>query len=452
MGKQATMEIDGSLDELMRRIRSAFDSQFANDDNGFRYWLRDIYEDHVIAQDDEDGQLYRVAMSMDMEGEEIEFADQSEWEPVRLTYTTEMVSDQILTEFKGSFPEIAPRAGVDMEGLTEGDDKPFFLTLEVSRVGRVSKNGLLHDEELSTSIMEQINAQASTGNMGHIKESERSTAYPVSDVHWLGAARQGDSIWAKGYIPKTAPAQREHFRILMKTGGKAATSITGPAIREFVDKKAGIWRAKNFELEQLDLAPYNRAALPPESDFVVTSEQNQRHDRYERMEQPTMTKTKAELIAELNVEDLPDELRQAVIEAHQQDAGQKQAIEQKDAQIAELQKTVAEYRTQEFESALESTIAEYLNWQVEDEANKAKVQILRQQLKTGILAKLGDERTPAKIQEAAKAAWEEIQPLAETVQQAMMGPGAVINEAQKGTRKIEDTPEARKEAASNFSF
>lgn len=427
MTRQNMHEIDGSLQDYMQSVRANFAKQFPPTKNaaGFEvspYWLRDIYEDSVIAEDEKTRQLYRVGFMKTADG--IEFAPRPKWEKVKLSYAKETVTDSIVTEFKGAPPEIPVREGVDLEALTDGDEKPFFLALEISTVGRVSKNGLLHDEELAATLLNQINGRASEGIMGHIKETERGTAFPVSDIHWLGAARHDKSVWAKGYIPRTATAQREHFRILKATNGRAATSIAGPAVREFVDKGKGVWRAKDFQLEQLDLAPFTRAALPPQSDFVITqetvSEEVEDMGRIEELEQEAATRETR--IAELQT------------------------------QVSELQASVAASKAKEFDAALDAKVAELVNWQVKDDGAKAKVESFRKTLRSRILAELGEERTVERLAETATAVWAELQPLAETVRDALAGPPAVVPGKSRGDHKLVDTPETRAAAVRAFNF
>ncbi|MCC6454194.1 MAG: hypothetical protein IT328_04575 [Caldilineaceae bacterium] len=413
----------------MSSVRAAFEKQFPpiRKANGLiedRFWVRDIFEEAVIVHDETERQLYRVAMTRGSDG--ITFEPRNKWAKVKLTYATEMVTDSVITEFKGKPPEVPVRAGIDLAELTKGDDDPFFLTLEISTEGRVSKNGLVHDAALGTTLLNHINGQAAEGIMGHIKEADRSSAFPVSDVHWLGAARQGGSTWAKGYIPKTAVAQREHFRILLATNGKAATSITGPAVREFVDKKKGTWKAKNFQLEQLDLAPYTRAALPPESDFVITREMS-----YEREEQTEMTKE--ELIAELTAGDIPQALRESIIAEHTRAAGQQNHVTELETNlkqslemVAELTAQVEAYAVKEFEAAVDAKVAELSDWQVTEEDDKKVLASFRKNLRARIISEMGDDRALDRIQEIAQSVWADFEVLAETVRDRLAGPAAVV--------------------------
>jgi hypothetical protein len=444
-------EIGGSIQDFLSQVRSAFETQFpprkrADGLTSHYLWVRDIFENYVIVNDEEASQLYRVNMTKTAEG--ITFDARIKWEKVKLSYAKEMVGDSVITEFKGKRPEVSVRTGVDVAELTKGDGDPFFLTVEISTEGRVSKNGLLHDAELATTLVQQINSRAAEGIMGHIKEGDRSTAFPVSDIHWLGATRQDGSTWAKGYIPKTAVAQREHFRILMATNGRAATSITGPAVREFVDKSKGTWRAKDFQLEQLDLAPFTRAALPPESDFVITREM------YVSQESDM---TKDELLAALTAQDIPQPLRDQILREAQVPAGQvaelQQQITVRDDRLTVLETAVQEYQRREFETALDTRISELLNWEVKGDEAKKKLNAFRGILRSDILAELGQERKAEKVAEVVQAVWAKLQPLAETVRDALAGPPAIVGAKQRSERaKFEDTPEARQRARAEFSF
>jgi hypothetical protein len=442
-------EIGGSIQDFLSQVRAAFEKQFPPRRNADgmasnMLWIRDIYEKYIIVNDESASQLYKVTMAVTNGA--LTFAQRNQWEKVKLAYASEMIADSIVTEFKGTPPDVPPRAGVDLTALTEGDANPFFLTVEVSTVGRTSKNGLIHDDDLANALVTQINSRHAEGIMGHIKETDRATAFPVSDVHWLGAARHGSSVWAKGYIPQTATAQREHFRILKATNGRAATSITGPAVREFVDKKAGTWKAKGFQLEQLDLAPFTRAALAPQSEFLITREM------YEADSEDTNNMDKQQVIAELRAEEIPAALREQIIREAGEPAATAQQLADANVLIAELQKSVDAARVREFESALDTEVAKLINWQVKGEEATKKVDAFRRTLRSRIVAELGSERDVAKVAETVKTVWTELQPLAETLRDALAGPPAIIPGNGRSVTKFEDTPEARQAARALFSF
>jgi len=216
---------------------------------------------------------------------------------------SEIVRDYVVGEFRGDFPEIAPDPRVDLETLTGGDDHPFFLTLPVGEVGKVSENGLRYDEALVEAIQEQVVGRG--GIMGHIKHEERSTAFPIEDVDWVGVARQGTTLWGKAYIP---PGEvREYVRRLKARGGKLATSIYGPyAQREALQD--GTHRIRGLRLESLDLAPAERAALKLGGMFGVTAQMEQSKEDMEA----DMPLTKEQVIAELTVDEIPQALREQI--------------------------------------------------------------------------------------------------------------------------------------------
>lgn len=388
-------------------------------------------DDHIAALYANVEEIAKIAMETARRGQAPEGPQGAQyvhiWEEVHKAepepeLISETIEEGIVTEFRGIPPDVPLRNGVDLAALTEGDDKPFFLTVEISTVGRVSKNGLLHDEELARTLVTQINGGAPEGIMGHIKPEDRGSSYPVSDVHWLGAARHGTSVWAKGYIPKTATAQREHFRILKATNGRAATSIAGKSIRETVDQARGVWRAKDFRLEQLDLAPYTRAALPPHSDFVIASEMA-------REEGSDMDK----------VQEL--------------EAGVKQRdtrIQELETQLAEERNRVQEAQIREFDAALDTKISSLVNWHATGDA-AATIETFRATVRNQILSEMGQERTAERLEEVSSQVWEKLKPLAETVRDALAGPPAVAPPKAPKTR-IEDTPEARRKARQGFTF
>lgn len=442
---QSVSEIGGSLGDYMSSVRAAFDRQFPAKRNGDMissngFWVRDIFEDYIIVNDEGTaGGLWRVDYRkpataapqghppLGAGGPAFVFDTRDKWQRVKLAYTKEIVGDTIVTEFAGKPPEIQPRAGVDLAELTAGDPDPFYLTVEISTIGRTSKNGLIHDATLADSLVTQINGRAAEGIMGHIKETERSTAYPTSDIHWLGAARSGSSVWARGYIPKTATAQREHFRILKATKGRAATSITGPAVREFVDKKAGTWKATGFQLEQLDLAPHTRAALPPESDFMITREMG---DQYQLFTEDNMSKE--QILAELTAADVPAAVRAQIVReaAGQAPADRVQELTQLNtsqaAVINELQEQITTIRLAEFNTALDAKLTELMPWPAATDDAKKKLEALRGTVRGRILQELDGKQDKTLIAELANKVWAELTPLAETVRDALAGGPAVV--------------------------
>jgi len=364
---------------------------------------------------------------------------------------SEMVQDYIVGEFRGDYPNVNTDPRVDLATLTTGDEQPFFLTLPVGEVGRVSENGLRYDEELVKAIQEQVVGRG--GIMGHIKLEERATSFPVEDVDWVGVHRQGDTLWGKAYIP---PGEvREYVRRLKARGGKLATSIYGPyAQREALQD--GTHRIRGLRLESLDLAPADRAALKLGGTFAVTAQMEQPNNEDTEADMPL---TKEQVIAELTIDDIPATLREAIVAGVQADRDAQNRIAELQQQLADskevigtLQADLAAKRMAEFDTALDAKVAELVDWKVEGDEANGKVEAFRRTVRTRIVSELGEERTEEKLAEAAEKAWADMKPLAEMIRDALAGPAARVSGKVRDRHKLDDSPEARRKARAEMGL
>ena len=357
---------------------------------------------------------------------------------------SEMLRDYIVGEFRGDFPQIDADTRVDIGALTAGDESPFYLTLPVGRAGEVSDNGLHYDEELIGAIQQQLVGRG--GSMGHIKDEERATAFPIEDADWVGVQRQGDTLWGKAYIP---PGEaREYIRRLKARGGQLATSIYGP-YQKREPLKDGTYRIRGLRLESLDLAPADRAALKLGGAFAITAQM-------ESAEQPTMEANdmdREQVIAELTVNDIPAALREQIVNEAQagKDADSRIAelegqLSDKDTLLGTLQGQLEAKLVAEFDATLDAKVAELVNWDVKGEDAQGKVDAFRRTVRTSILSELGEERTAEKLAEVAGGVWEKMKPFAEMIRDALAGPPARVAGKVRDSHKIEDTPEARAKA------
>jgi len=350
-----------------------------------------------------------------------------------------IVEDAIVGEFRGNIPDVPIAAGVNVEELRALDSDPMFVTLPiVHAVGAVSRNGLLYDEALVGSIIEQINTKRPGALFGHIRDAERDSAFPFPDALWVGAERVGDTAWGKAYV--RPGAARDYIRHLKAVGGEISTSIYGKGKGETV--RPGVRRLTEFRLESLDFAPPERAALGRSAAPIVTAEMaaDEPVDLSPEQEQHDMTKD--ELIAELTANEIPPGVRNEIVAEYETKLGER------DTRIAELEAQVAEYAAVQFDAALEATVAELVDWKATGDAAQAKVAQFRRTVRDRILAALGNERTPEKIAEVSAAVWEDIKPLAETVRDALAGPAAMVaaRQRQQGAARWADTPENRANA------
>lgn len=349
------------------------------------------------------------------------------------------IQEYAVSEFRGSFPDIPTAAGVDMEALKATDSDPFFVSLPiVPKVGATSRNGLLYDESLADSIVAQINAKRPEGIFGHLRDDERSTAFPEPAAIWIGAARAGDQVWAKAYVP-AGPA-RDRLKRLKATGGQIATSIYGKGAYEPTATK-GVRRLASFDLESLDFAPPARAALQNGAHPVITAETTQ--------ENPDMNRD--QIIAELTAGDIPQALREQIIaEAGQQSrqatriAELQQQVDDTNALLTTAQETIAEYQRERFEAGIDTRVAELTNWPVRGEEAEKKLAAFRRTLRARIIAELGDARDADTVSETVQTVWTDLEPLAETLRDSLAGPAAVIGGK---SRKVTDRAAWRDELA-----
>lgn len=358
-----------------------------------------------------------------------------------------------VSEFGGKVPTVPFAPGVSVESLTTNtsgarvDDDPFFLVMPISETGRVSKNGLLHDDALADSLVRQIMEDRPGGIMGHIPDAQRGSAYPVSQIHWVGATRHEGRVWAKGYIPVTMPEVREEYRLLKAKGGKAATSIYGRAVKELDAATPGHWRARNFKLEQIDLAPHTRASLPGSGVFALAAEMaGDSTNVAESANAEESDMSEAVNLAELSVKDIKAlpafaDLRAELLTEFEAERGEQARVTELEAQvtqsttrIAELEAEaqakdllIAEFQSKQFGADLDAKIAELTAWNVNTEAGKEKLASLRASLRALTVAKLGTVRE----MEQAEATLTELMTgdyklVVETVRDALAGPGVIV--------------------------
>jgi len=310
-------------------------------------------------------------------------------------------------EFKGQFPDVPTYAHVDVDLLHKNDPDPFYVVLPVARVGEVSANGLVYDEELVSEIEAQLPGLG--GIRGHNFDA---TAFPVESHDVVGHVREGDTLWAKLYVP---PGEgREDMRRRKARGGKVGTSILGKFAKRIAEAN-GQWRAKGLKLESLDLGPITRTALNLGGAFAVVSELSDTVE--DGMD-------KEQVIAELTPGDLPQALRDAIIREHEAAsetdnvvAELRAELSDKAAVIAELTGKIDQFKREAFEHRLDGRIAEMV-----------QVEKLRPIVRRAVLATLPAD---ASDEQAEKALAEyldgdEYQPLARAMVAELSGPHAFV--------------------------
>lgn len=214
----------------------------------------------------------------------------------------------IVGEFKGNYPDVLNFPGVNIAELTGNDGDPFFVILPVAQDDVTSGNGRHYSAAFVAELERQMREKRPTGNLGHLRDEDRGTAFPLPAGYWVGAQKVGKTLWGKAYVP---PGQvREMIRTLKAAGSKLATSIYGPGDAEW-DAKRGAWvvNPDSFILEHIDFAPPDRAGIgalatvPHIVGEMVSEEKNPMSD-------------KKAIVSELTAEDLkglPEVVRNAFI-------------------------------------------------------------------------------------------------------------------------------------------
>ncbi len=392
----------------------------------------------------------------------------------------ERISESKLHSFKGKFPDVPTYPHVDTELLYQGDAAPFHITLAIAKVGEISGNGLVYDEELVTAIESQLPGLG--GIRGHQREDDLSYGFPFDAVDWIGSVRVGETLWAKGYVPPSDT--REDIRRRMARGAGIGTSVFGDALRETLN--GGKWRAKEFKLDSLDLGKPGRVARRVGSGaFKITSEfmeeDNSMGDTNitlndvpqsvrEQIVREAQVHADAARVGELNtrISELQNEktqLETQVTEAKQQVAEaatyktictEIQATIGKDTdtvqivteyhlmatklaelmgvpytnitvKIQEMHESLAEFKTKAFEGSVDAKISELTNWNVTKDENKVKVANFRKGLKRAVLSELKGATEDEKVTETLKTLWaDEYQSLGESLVKEFGGPSAIV--------------------------
>jgi len=374
----------------------------------------------------------------------------------------------MVSELRGSYPDVPFAPGVDAEGIREDDANPMFVTLPLVKVGGVSRNGLHWKREAVERVVAQINDKRPEGYLGHVPAEKRATQFEFGKLRWVGAKLADDgTAWAKAYVPKYAEDARDYFRLAKRTGAFVGTSVYG------MKGEAGL---EDMQLESIDLGHPDRVANPASVAVpMVTSEMAEEtppptppHSNREGM------KKEGGDVTENKQESEPvDENKTAVAELTAlRDAAMGQVaeltaqIEQGKAAVAELQAKVAVLE-QISELVGGDPLEAVRGWMAEkaaaaEAARSAAIGavvtelVALEALRPTVLAQLGAVQTAdeARVRVSELMAREDIQVIAEALAQRTMGPRAVVGAAVNAAELLKQVgdPKFAAEARSMFGF
>jgi 2'-5' RNA ligase len=369
------------------------------------------------------------------------------------------VSDVLVVgEFKGSYPVVHNFPDVDIAALTKGDEEPVYVTLPVARDNATSDKRNYYSVTFVAELERQMRDKRPVANQGHVAEERRHLDFPTPVGYWIGAAKVGDLLWGKAYLP---PGEARDMAQRMKAARTAlATSIYGTGSSTW-DAQRGVWDmdAEGFSLESIDFAPAERsgiaalAAVPEITSEMAGGPSRSKHnDESEETMGETNEKQidRTVVIREMSAEDaaiLPLVVRDAVLAASSERrmvAEMRQALnlDEKADVVQAVKGLIAEM------AALRSTvIAQEIDAQV---AEKVKIETAR-----GIVAELVAARHPQKVEAVAGVVDEVIggtavKEMLEREVQRQMGPavkrgsqptGTDTNGKEKGNQYLEERPQ-----------
>lgn len=358
----------------------------------------------------------------------------------------------MVSELRGSYPDVPFAPGVDAEGIRQDDPNPMFVTLPLVKVGGVSRNGLRWHRAAAERIVAQINDRKPEGYLGHVPPEKRATQFEFGKLRWVGAKLNEDdgTVWAKAYVPRYAEDARDYFRLAKRTGAFVGTSVYG---------LKGDKGLEDMTLESVDLGHPDRVANPSAVAVpLVTSEMTEAKAEDKQEENPVDDQNKA----------VVGELIAARDEALNQVTELKGQIDASQAQIAEL-KAAAENLQKISELVGGNALETVQRWMAEraaaeQAAREAAVQavvtelVVLEPLRPLIQAQLGDvanaEAARARVTELLER--EDVQVIAEALKARQMGPRAVIAASEKvkvtDVLKNVNDPNFAAEARKMFGF
>lgn len=173
---------------------------------------------------------------------------------------------EYVAEFRGSFPDVPIPENI-IAGIKETDEKPFYVTLPIGKVGGYSQNRKLpYTRDEVQQVVNEVNAKKPEGRVGHIPMKERASKLP--DMQWLGAVLEGDIAWGKAYVYRRAEDVRDYLHTQVLANARVGTSIFGEAKRT----DGGAWQNINVQAIDLSGHPDGISVQDLRSIPVVTAE------------------------------------------------------------------------------------------------------------------------------------------------------------------------------------
>lgn len=356
----------------------------------------------------------------------------------------------VVTELRGSYPNVPIAADVDYDGLISEDTRagtqPVFITIPIGKAGVTSGNKRHYDNEFVLELERQTISKRPIGLMGHLSETDRQTAFPPEAVHWVGALREGDTLWGKAYV---VPGQvRDRIQRYKAQGKAIATSIDAYAKGVWDEgMKAYRMAASSLKLNQIDIAPADRAGIADLAAVpILTTEMEGSDNDPDNSEDTQMDKL--QVINEMTAEDarlLPTAVREAIL-ATVQPAPEIELVKELRGALgvddkANMVTLVTELQKAKVDGQ-KTAVTNHIKELVEDKEKGIKVESMR-----GMITELVTARNPQTVEEveAVYTAVCEMQAVKDGLQAAVagaMGPNITTpTQPQNGQAKYFNIPQ-----------
>jgi len=372
--------------------------------------------------------------------------------------------------FRGQFPDVPLAPGVDEAELTAGDVKALYVVRPLAVLNAVSDNGLRYDENLLQEIEQQVILKKPAARQGHVSEESASWEFPVDVGLWVGAIRVGDTLFGKAYIYNGTPF---HQMILKRkaAGSTISNSIWGKG--HFEKNADGTQRLSGLDLESIDFAPAERAALGALGGKFETTSEMKDKDKVKEMDEDMaaeiaktapsalhgmMTPEQRKHVTECSVREmepasvyemLPMDHKKGCAEMYNKEFGAKESTAEMGkatnvaelntlkTAVAELQAQNAVYAQEKFDNSLDSAATKrFASWNVTRAEGKAAISSAKDNFKMYIVAQMASMDGGQKlenIEAAAELAWPKYEPQAALLKTALSGGNVIVgNVAEQG--------------------
>lgn len=187
---------------------------------------------------------------------------------------------RIAGEMRPTDIPLAP--GVSILALKAGDPDPMEVVVEIPSGTNV--RGWIYGKVVIRHLAEQMAGRMFAGYLGHQKEENLQTEFPVPVTHWVGAIYRDGSVFVRGVVDKAASDLKRWIR----AGVVTQVSIFGHISTEV---RGGETHVTGIELLSLDWTPLDRAGM--KTRLVAVGEMD------DKLKEVNRAMTLAEILAEL---------------------------------------------------------------------------------------------------------------------------------------------------------